>query len=289
MLAEQFIQDAICRPDRIERVVRQMGKADWTFGKDDIVNQEFNFSAEGQGGRIDVLATFNGLTSLLIVEVKAGIVGDADVEQLDWYLTNWRSLTQADPRLANVGDVTGAVLAEGFLPISRNWQNKNISFVEFKLAAEKWPFSVVTSSVIGEAHPVQEGTVFKHSRLTTLKEHREYLATEELQAAFDRIAACFLQKDDERLDWVLCNPKGQHVAIHYKGHYIIWVFVQKHSFDVGYGKAGGPSLSRRVTRESPVLPPEMEAKVLEIVAEIDGDMGCDIPPGFNWRSLGPAV
>lgn len=285
MLTEQFIQDAICRPDRIERVVRQMGKSEWTFDiARDIVNQEFNFSAEGQGGRIDVLATLNGLTNLLIVEVKAGAVGDAEVEQLDWYLTYWRALTKADERLANVREVTGAVLAERFLPISTRWHGKDISFVEFKLAADKWPFTVVTPK-IAESSPTQEGTVFKHSRLVTLAEHRDYLSTEELRTAFDRIAACLLQEDDQRLDWVLCNPKGEHVAIHYKGQYIIWVFVHKHSFDVGYGTVGEQSISLRVTEELPVLPVEMEADVHAIVEKIDRQMESDIPPNFNWRSL----
>ena len=118
-----------------------------------------------------------------------------------------------------------------------------------------------------------------------MAQHRGNLSTEGLRIAFDRIADCFLQKDDKRLDWVLCNPKGQHVAIHYKGQYIIYVFVHKHSFDVGYGKVGGQSISFRVTEELPVLPTKMEANVHAMIEEIDRQMESDIPPSFDWRSV----
>lgn len=285
MLCERFIQDAICKPNRIQRVVREMGKVDWTFDRNqDIVNQEFNFSANGEGGRIDVLATFNGLSDLLIMEVKAGTVGDSEVDQLDWYLTNWHCGTKADERLANVREVAGAVLAEGFLPISPRWQDKNISFVRFELAAGKWPFTVETPETV-ESSAGQENVVLKHSKLVRLGEHRDYLSTAELQNAFDRIVDCFLQKDDERLEWVFQNPKSQHVAIHYKGQYIIYIFVHKHSFDVGYPRAGTPGAEARINAESPGLPPNMETDVRAKLDEIDRQMESDIPPGFNWRLL----
>src|SRR5262245_58404670 len=82
LFTERFIQDAISQPERLKWVVYDLGH-DWTFKEsEDYINQEYSFAAGGGGGRLDVIGTFNGRKKLAIVEVKAGEVGDEELQQL---------------------------------------------------------------------------------------------------------------------------------------------------------------------------------------------------------------
>jgi len=79
MFSEQFIQDAICKPNRVQKVMRMLGK-DWQFDNDhDVVYPQFSF----EGKRLDVMATFGKRQHLLIVEVKSGAAGIDGLQQLD--------------------------------------------------------------------------------------------------------------------------------------------------------------------------------------------------------------
>src|SRR5262245_61230201 len=111
MVSERFVQDSICRPERIRLVLVETGRTDWEFvTPDDILNQEVSFPR----GRIDVLATFNRRTRIAVVEVKAGNAGIEAVNHLRSYIDNWRTMPLAEWGLDKLepSNVIGLVLAE---------------------------------------------------------------------------------------------------------------------------------------------------------------------------------
>ena len=237
MVTEQFIQDALCWPERIQRVLRDSGREGWEFfdvpsvdpfGAADVVNQEVSFDQ----GRVDIFATFNHRTRLAIIEVKAGIVGLEAVKQLNWYLENWRKmncdflhLRVAEP------DVVGIVLAEGFVGIPD--LPPNVLLVEFKFNGDAWPFRIVDpeetlSTDVTDAPSPDAG---KFSQLYSFSDHRDYInKSPTLRDAFERISLFLTDADDKRRDWILRNVKGSHIAVHYKGEYLIHLWAKRQYF-----------------------------------------------------------
>ena len=85
MINERFIQDAFSCHDRIKRTLN----LEWNPQDSDVVNQEFSFFHNSEGGRIDIIATFENRSKLVICEVKQGWVGDYELRQFLWYLEKW--------------------------------------------------------------------------------------------------------------------------------------------------------------------------------------------------------
>jgi hypothetical protein len=283
MASEQFIQDTFCHSDRIQRVLAEMGRSDWQFhaerspGTDspiDVVNQEVNFAE----GRIDILATFDRRRRLAIVEVKAGIAGIDALNQLRLYLRNWSKLKVPETRLDAVEacDVVGILLAERFQGIPD--LPDNIALLRFEFCGDAWPFKRVLPRDTWQVEPDQAAASrFKQSGLYSLAEHAEYIQDQSVRDAYLQIARCFLQDQDPRRKWLVQNPKGEHIAIHYKGEYRIHLWARRAYFYVGYTLKSQERYTKVNANNLSELS-VIKAEVAELLDEIDERVSCD----FVW-------
>ncbi len=126
-VSEQFIQDIVSHKNYLHQMLKDLQKEDWCFvsheQNGDVINQEYTV----RGGRIDVLATFGGMTKLLIVEVKAGTADFAAVEQLKWYINPEQvDELKRDDKLHKVNEVLGVLVAQDFWGIPRERVPENI-------------------------------------------------------------------------------------------------------------------------------------------------------------------
>lgn len=290
-MEEQFVQDAISKPARLQRVLHQLGYTDWRFEQIDVLNQEFNFSATDPsgtrlGGRMDVVATFNGQKSFVIVEAKVLATAD-DLKQLSWYLEHCAAIgREPGSGLSTIdfNQTVGILLASEFVPGRYDVGDRKIHCVQFRFDASKFPFQPVKPPP-PDPTATAAPAVYKHSWLVTIDYHRSRLRVE-LQPAFDELRRLCLPPGDPRLEWIIENPKGGHVAIHYKGHYVLYFFVQKNSFDVGYAAPGESAVPVRVGtgwRDALSVLAEARTQLPDILTKIDA-MG-EIPPGFTWGSF----
>lgn len=283
MHTEQFVQDLLCQPERIQRVLKQLNEQDWHFvtaaenGCTDVLNQEVNF----EHGRLDILATFNGRTRLVIIEVKAGDAGIDAVEQLKSYLGDWPDL-QKSLQLPDLApeQIRGLVLAEGFTGITE--LPPRISLVQFQWNGNRWPFTIIQPQP--QAEPAEEVTVkaAKRSGLYTVADHSSRILDEELRNFYCAIANCFLDPTEARFSWVFQNPKGSHLAIHYKGIYIAHLWAKRRSFRVGFGRYES-EFDQTISRSN--LPEHGEFITRNIGAllnRIDEEKSA-IPLGFSWQ------
>jgi len=289
MFSEQFVQDVLCRPDRIERVLAMMGREGWQFvappdegeaADSDLVNQEVSVDK----GRIDTLATFNRRTRLVVVEVKAGIAGLEAFNQLNWYLQN---LPLDSLGLQNVQreHIVGIVLAEGFVGIPET--PANVALLEFKFAGTSWPFRIVEprdtlgQNIVEDPAPRAP----KISRLITIRDHRNWMVDPKLREAFDRIAGCFLDDGSEdRSEWVLANAKGDHVAVHYKGEYLIHLWARRNYFHTGYQVNGKSQWLKVDAANYSEALQTIERDCRQMLAIVDGRLAAAIPMAFAWRT-----
>lgn len=292
MITERFIQDAISCPHRIQRLLNSRN-LDWQFYESkgdelpaDVVNQEFSFSSDGIGGRVDVVATFENRSKLVLCEVKRGSVGDNELEQLLWYVEEWDSDGRkvADKSLSSIDGVTGLLLAQDFFPIDSALLKKaaelNVFFVQFNFDSQSFPFQIVQPSVRpndpfdGEVST----TTLRHSSLWTESDWHDYCHSEILEE-FKKWSDCLLDAGDERISWITKIYKERHVAIHYKGEYIIWLCPKSKEkrLNGAYGLAG-TSTSISLTHDSVAAKPALEA----IINTIDQKYADVIPNGFHW-------
>jgi len=94
---------------------------------------------------------------------------------------------------------------------------------------------------------------------------------------------------DLRFDWVIENPKSDHVAVHYKGVYVIYFFVRRNSFDVGYTPPGSEGVRYSIGpgEQDPQKVLDIARAQLPLILEdIDKqDESHGIPRDFTWRSF----
>ncbi len=288
MFSEQFVQDLFCRPERIQRVLAEMRRGDWQFvpppndgefANCDAVNQEISIA----GGRIDTLATFNRRTRLVVVEVKAGSVGLEALNQLKWYLDN---LPLGALGLQNVEaeQVVGVLLAEGFVGIPCT--PTNVGLVEFKFNGTRWPFRVVPPRETMEQGVDDDPapSAAKTSKLVTFRQHADWIVDRGLREAFHRIAHCFTEPGDERSDWVWPNVKGDHVAVHYKGEYLIHLWARRNYFYAGYQLNGNSQWVKfnAANRDQELAAAERDCQ--RLLSVVDARFAEAIPTGFSWRT-----
>jgi hypothetical protein len=288
MLPEQFIQDAVCHPRRLEKILRDplINKPLTFVDGTDVINQEFSFAVERVAGRVDVLATLDSLRHLVIIEVKDGVATNSDVEQLKWYLDHWSYLTQCDPRLAAVQheDVLAMVLAEDLADVTID--DPRIRFVTFKMEAGKFPFTVIPLSDIRKMPQDHEGIQTrrpKSSQLCTFDAHADYILAESLRNDFRRAAALFVDPTDERLRWIYQNAKGGHFAVHYKGVYLCVLVAKRRSFVIGYFFNGASQWFKVETDNRGSIDQAKEI-AFQGMKSIDDRMQGLIPAGFTWQS-----
>lgn len=293
-MEEQFIQDAISHYSRLQRVLHDLKYTTWQYQDDDVLNQEFNFSARDcsdvqVGGRIDVLATFNGSTRVVIVEVKS-VASAADIPQLSWYLANFPKSAKSCGTQFNSIDpdhVIGILLAHQFLPGSYDTNGQKIHLVGFQFHGREFPFRVPPE--IPASHGEDAATpVFKHSYLTTVNKHKEWLCST-LHSAFDELCNLCLPPGDPRRSWILMNPQGDHIAIHYKGIYVLHLFVRKHWFYVGYDLPNKQNIRERISlaegNQDDVLAEARRNLPLVLQAIDDQDVQRGIPADFTWADF----
>lgn len=282
MFSERFIQDAISRPNRMEWLVHDLGR-NWQFtDSEDFINQEYSFSAGGECGRIDVICTFNCRRKLAIVEVKAGEIGDEDVRQLSWYLNHSSELIRHD-QLSKTDEIVGILLAEGCRPLSHQLP-QDIFLIEFKLIAEDGsPFHPVLPQ-IGIVHPGEGPSAVKNSTLWRLSDHRDYLLDDALKQAFTDVTALFTEPQNDRAQWILVNPKGDHVAVHYKGEYITSISVRRQYFVLAYGSEDGqvPWKQIKVTGGELGRLSDIKREILATMDRTDKELSSSIPAGYKW-------
>lgn len=289
MSSERLIQDAITHPQRLERLIHELGGADearshllgWKFcSEEDYVNQEYSFASEGQCGRIDVIGTFNNLTKAAIIEVKAGIVGDGAVEQVQWYISRWYELKKHS-LLANLTEVVGIVLAEGFLFESKY---DSVLLVEFDLRQSGFPFRTARAPLVGK--PKATPPRLKNSTLVRIEDHLAILKDERLRTAMVECANLFTEPASSRGQWICINPKGEHIGVHYKGEYIAWFFVGSDSFYFGYRS---PDKTIHQDDDAIIRPnnwdirrSKIRADIQAIMDAVDKKLEKEVPVNFIW-------
>lgn len=291
MVSEQFIQDALSRPSRLQRVLAELGRNDWHFAENasadraqlhDVVNQEVSF----EKGRIDILATFSNRSQLVIVEVKAGVAGLEALNQLKRYLEGWRMLPLDSMGLSKVHDdqVIGIVLAEGFVAVPDT--PPNVALVAFKFAGTAWPFRVVPPAETLADGLEEEPTpaTAKASGLYSLADHRDYLRSPDLRSAYQTVAGCFLDSTDKRSEWLLANVKGSHIALHYKGEYLIHLWAKQNYFYVGYDLGAQPRWIKVAADNLATALPTIQRDFEQLLAVADNKLARVIPADFHWQS-----
>jgi len=280
MLSEQFIQDAICRPERLIHILELAGRSGYKFESSengqlvDVVNQELSFSA----GRIDVLATFNARSKVVLVEVKAGEAEQSALDQLMAYLARWADLQRAELGLQDLRneDVVGILLAEAFVNIAE--VPPNVILVTFSMMDGYRPFKIINVAEIErrEARPLK-----KSSCLYSLNDHVSYIQGDYLQQKFMDVVNCFLDESDVRRDWLIHNPKSQHLAVHYKGEYVLDLWARRSSFIVGYTDHSGIRREAPVDATTPLEP--LQAAIEYILGLADDKLSKDIR-SFSWTT-----
>jgi acetolactate synthase regulatory subunit len=288
MFSEQFVQDVFSRPERIQRVLAMMRREGWQFvplpdegeiADCDVVNQEISVDK----GRIDILATFNRRSRLVVVEVKAGIAGLEALSQLNWYLQNL-PLDSLGLQKVEREHVVGILLAEGFVGIPDT--PANVALLEFKFAGTSWPLRVVEPrDTLGQGiaeDPAPRAA--KASRLITYRDHRDWMLDLRVREAFDRIAHCFLDRSEDRSEWLLANVKGDHVAVHYKGEYLVHLWARRNYFHAGYQVIGKSSWIKVEASNSAEVLQTIERDCRQMLAIVDDRLATAIPPAFAWRS-----
>ena len=287
MISERFIQDAIFEPHRLQRIVNDAG-FNWQFCDNDVMNQEFSFSKGKEGGRIDVISTFENRTKLILAEIKCGKVGDWELQQLKWYVENWQAedVKIVDESLKEVNEVAGLLVAQDFFPFKQTLNEEakrlKINFVSFQFNAMEFPFKVVDpGSIKLEEDNDDPASVLRHSSLYTEDDWTKK-CSERLLHEFCRWKNCLLDDNDPRLQWVSRIYKSGHIAIHYKGEYIIWLHPRTRAdrLDGGYGFEG-PNTNITWEHDSDVAKPHVE----KILQRIDAKYAEVIPNGFEWPQV----
>jgi len=232
-VSEQFIQDLVSHLPRLQCMLKRTGRH-WAVEANDIVNQEYSFAT----GRADVVATFGNRTQLVIVEVKGWIADSAALKQLRFYLDN-RTGELAEYKNS---DVVGLLVAQSFNDIRSEDvpASSNVFLFKLDLSSPGLPFTKVSPE--GPMQGVKEDsgpTTLKQSQFVDFRSHHvDYITDEELRNAFCQFANCFLSESDPNREWIYVNPKGEHVAVHYKGEYLICLWARRHKFVAQWGLDG---------------------------------------------------
>jgi hypothetical protein len=271
----------------LQRVINLLGFSDWQSSETDMLNQEFNVASTDEtgarlGGRIDVLATFNGRRHLAIIETKT-VASEEDLSQLHWYVDNCREIAKADHvRLGAVdfARTVGILLAHEFLPGDYRKGDRHIHLVRFRFDGRRFPFEA--PAVIPPRRAEDTPVVVKHSRFNTLQEHRGWLSAD-LHAAFDELRRLCLEPGDRRLSWVVENVKGDHIAIHYKGIYVLYLQVRTKWFHVGYEWPNGGRAEKVGIAEQTRVLEQARTDLPFLLQSIDAqDEVRGIPSYFDW-------
>ena len=294
MVSEKFVQDAFTNGKRIQFVLhdKKIGLSNWEFcdtngDPRDVVNQGYSFSAGGIGGRVDIIATFNNRKNILLCEAKRGKVGDAELHQLLWYLENWnhdRSV-MTDDTIKKTNQVIGILLGEDFFPIEKSLleevRKQRVYFVKFEFNDRSFPFTVVKPEELVTHENLSEDakTLLKYSKLW-LEEDWIQGCEPDLVSEYRKWSNCLMDESDARCKWVTKIFKGRHIAIHYKGEYIIWLYPKPDAkwLDGAYGYQG--------THQNITLEHNSEvakSEVNKILDRIDDKYAGMIPHGFDWE------
>jgi hypothetical protein len=298
-MQEQIIQDAITNHPRLKKVLELLGYKDLAIDTNagitrDLLNQEFNFKVQDPalnqcfGARLDVIATFNGRTQLVIIETKS-IAAPEDIEQLKFYL-DYCHLLKEQPglnldRIASEKTI-GILLANSFVPGEYKLPNNRIiHLVTLDMQDEKQPFKKFDPLAV-EKSDLPIASVFKNSNFYTVDDHRNYLKSTRLRELFDQLKKFALSESDSRVNWIAENPKSGHLAIHYKGIYAAYFFVRQKYFVFGYGPNNDTLERIQIDESSDTvavladLRPKLEVllNTIDIQAKAAG-----IPDHFSWQ------
>lgn len=283
--SEQFIQDAVSHHDRLQRILRTQ-QIDWQFDtKKDYLNQEVSIP----NGRIDTLATFERCKNVLVVEVKAGMGCDEHIQQLKSYLENTHSLKAQCDDLCQMEKTVGLLVAEDFSNITDDLDGAQpIYLVKFQLVSGQFPFRVVTPEATRNTAEVErdEGPSIKRSGLHRLTHHASWIREKGLQDMFNEAANCFLDPGDERYDWVVTNVKGQYVAVHYKGEYVMGLSVRRSGFSINRATDEGPWTTTMITMANRPEFDKAQTSMRAWVGIKDKQME-ELLRGFSWRNCAP--
>jgi hypothetical protein len=236
VLPELFIHDVVSNLDRLQAMLKTIGE-NWSIERRkkpaDVVNQEYWVG----GGAIDVVGTFDNRRHLVIVEVKAGTADATAIDQLKWYLDH----RNENEHLKKFERVVGFLVAQDYLGVSRNMIPEEAFLFSFT-----WPsgnpfeyrppgsFPPATETVAGN----QAKGAGRHSALFCLEDHIDYIRDAEMKEAFKLFTRCFLDEASIDCQWVYANPKSKHVAVHYKGEYLIALWAKRKQFFVQYDQKG---------------------------------------------------
>jgi hypothetical protein len=233
-VTEQFIQDGLCDEHRLQEVVRWF-KPGWTYQSGDyeicdIINQEVNFSV----GRLDVLATFDNRKKVAILETKAGDASDGDLAQLKNYLDARNELFK-QIRIGENTEILGILVAEGFQIQKSNVEGRDdLGLVLFKKDGRKLRFEKTSPETLAsEVNSKDDSRIEKRSALVVLQERINYVDPS-LRCEFEKASWLFLD-DEKQRQWVVRNPKGDHIAVHYKGVYVVHLWPRRKYFYLGVG------------------------------------------------------
>ena len=259
MPTELFIQDIATHGKRLEKILYDHGWTNWEFFEpNDIVVQEHSFSA----GRIDILATFNKRTKLLVIEVKNGTANKYCIDQLTHYLDHSADLIENLGDLVSVddpdNDTKGLLIAESFFLPQNYDQKQKIFFTEFSLNDGDFPFR---QAQIQPCDPDEEiPTYTKSSTLKTIEDHRERITVTELQEAYDTLSQAFLKADDPRTGWLVRNPKNDYMWIKYKSIGVICLWPRRKYIAMGYRDSSGGWNSEHIHSMTDIMGLEIEIK-----------------------------
>jgi hypothetical protein len=163
---------------------------------------------------------------------------------------------------------------------------KGVHFVAFNFNGDQFPFIVADKDVARSAAAMSDDATQdtgerrpRASELQTIGDKTAKFSPEK-QLAFTQLTECFMHSTDPRRPWLSVVVKAGHVAVHYKGQYILWIFVGVRSFNGGYkfGKISG------LFSDRDMLTGLIVSEVGEVLAQIDEQFKGRIPPDFDWNN-----
>ena len=212
----------------------------------DVVNQEYSI---GRGGRIDVIATFDHRKKYLIAECKQGTADKAAFDQLCGYFVN------AKDRFGGA-EVRGFLVAEDFIGIGEQdlVARKDLSLFAYKMGGHSFLFVHVLPEQLkdyqgaeGEVPFTPQESGLSCSRISTCAGSEvEGFATRPLHR-FAELLSRLLDVSSWRETVAsrgrVTNSKSSHVAVHYKGQYILHLWANA-------GALTSAAISQARTRKS---------------------------------------
>jgi len=229
MYPESFIKHSLTHGKRLEYLLHQVGMDDWRWQEgEDIVIQEYSID----GMRVDILATMNGCSRLVVVEVKS-VAHPTAVTQLDEYLKYFQDVQNLPPKVRKstekrteytISDtLVGLLVASDFIYYSAGslpFLPKGIKIIKFDL--EKTP---ILETGGGDLALLWHPTVIKRKKsdLTSVDDFiRTVSIDKEMETMVRRVSECFIDPmDSKKKAWLVRNPTKRHMSSYYKGEAVL--------------------------------------------------------------------